>query len=180
MNAKFIYAGIATASFALLSNFSLGEATASSWQLRTRNPQMASQLIEHVEANFLADTPVSLEQASVQAIAVGNRAPIYIVKSEKTAAANPSLLCDESGCLHMIYTADESSGFKQVWYGYIESSFSAEAMIRATGEVQAGLPVLEVLQLEADKLQRFELAFNGDRYQARSQQPALEAIAASI
>ena len=132
-----------------------------------------SGLMTQVRAEHLSpDAAVDTGQMKVWKIQQsGQTQPLYLIDSRvANAASSTNPLCGASGCAFFGYLAT-ASNYQQVLNIYLDPRLPPHvALIDATDELQSGLPVLKVNQLEGDRIQQLTLTFDGTQYQVTDTQ----------
>jgi hypothetical protein len=143
--------------------------TAWSYAAQSAPSELMTQLRrEHLSPDAVVDTG-RMKVWKIQQ--PGQTQPLYLIDSRVAdAASSTNPLCGASGCAFFGYLAT-TNGYQQVLNVYLDPRLPPHvALIDAINELQSGLPVLKVNQLEGDRIQQLTLTFDGQQYQVTETQ----------
>lgn len=153
----------------LLGTFrSRASADAANWGYAANSAP--SGLMEQFVADHLNPLPIDPGRMKFLVVQLpGQNQPLYLIDSRianlaEYPHANP--LCGASGCAFFGYIPTDREEFREVWNTYLNVNLPPEiSLFESSDELQNGLPVLKINQMQGHRVEQSHWSFNGQDYE---------------
>jgi hypothetical protein len=98
----------------------------------------------------------------------GQQYPLYVINAQTASLVKPNVnpFCGNSGCAFFAYIATGKEQYQQAWNAYLNVHLPPKVNLFETPDVlRNGMPVLEINQLQGQRVRQLHLTYNGQRYE---------------